>query len=83
MVEERGLQMRRALERKDAQQAVEGLISGVRRELQETSEQEEHIDQIVAELTFDDLDDAWTVINLLQHCYNIVKRRPFYTSIHP
>lgn len=59
MVEERGLQMRRALEKKEAQQTLEGLIS--------VSLKDHHAgddakpEEVVAELTFDDLPCAETV----------------------
>jgi hypothetical protein len=55
-VEQRGLQMRRALEKKEAQQAVEGLISASRKEMDAAANKAQAPDaqEIVAELTFDE-----------------------------
>jgi len=51
--------MRRAMEKQEALQIVEGLLS--RKEFQDTGEREEHTDEISAELTFDDVIDSWAV----------------------
>jgi uncharacterized protein YhdP len=59
LIEERGLQMRRAMEKQEAWQIVEGLLS--RKEFQDTGEREEQTDEISAELTFDDVIDSWAV----------------------
>jgi len=56
LLEERGLQMRRALEKTEAQQVVEGLIAVSR-----TAETAEAGETVVAELTYDATGDAWAV----------------------